>query len=383
MRQHQRLLAGFTLLLASAGPAAADHDAIPDPPPLQVSQRLPSDLDLEHGETTVSGLSSGAFFAHQFHIAFAESVAGAALLAGGPYGCAEVIKNPFMPWTTMDPGSAAVVACTHYLGDRFWGLSTRPPAAEDARQLIMAASEADEIDDPGNLADDRVWLFRGQLDKVVPAGVGESLSELYRLLGVDEDALHVEPGDPERPASHGMPVERFAGESRFAPQDCAAHALPFVIECGYDAAGLLLQHLYPDGFEGAGDAHGAGTLFAFDQAEFFHASSTAGLSAVGYLYVPDDCRSGTCRLHVAFHGCRQNADAQGEDRIHDDFIRDAGYNRWAAGNRIVVLYPQATVAAGNPRACWDFWGYSGDGWRSREGVQMQAVAAMVGHLLGD
>lgn len=380
MRQHQGLLACLSLLCASAGPAIADHDLIPDPPPLQVSERLPTGLDLERGSTTVSGLSSGGFFAHQFHIVFSGSVAGAAVLAGGPYGCVEIISHPFMPMTTMDPGSAAVVACTHYLGDRFWGLRPRPPAAEDARRLILAAHEAEEIDDPANLGEDRVWLFRGELDRIVPPAVAESVAELYRLLGVDEAALHVEPGDPGRPASHGMPVESFVGDSRFAPQDCAAHALPFVIECGYDAAGLLLQHLYPAGFAGAGDAHGAGTLLPFDQAEFFGAAPTAGLSAVGYLYVPDACLSGTCRLHVAFHGCRQNADAQHDDRIHDDFIRDAGYNRWAATNRIVVLYPQASVAAGNPRACWDFWGYSGEGWRTREGVQMQAVAAMIERL---
>jgi poly(3-hydroxybutyrate) depolymerase len=101
-----------------------------------------------------------------------------------------------------------------------------------------------------------------------------------------------------------------------------------------------------------------------------------GLSSVGYAYVPDACRSAECRLHVAFHGCRQNADA-----IHDDFIRDAGYNRWAAANGIVVLYPQATASAGNPRACWDFWGYSGAGWRTREGGQMRSVADMIKRLL--
>jgi hypothetical protein len=64
-----------------------------------------------------------------------------------------------------------------------------------------------------------------------------------------------------------------------------------------------------------------------------------------------------------------------------DFISDAGYNRWAAANRIFVLFPQATESAGNPRACWDFWGYSGDGWRTREGVQMRAIAAMIKRLL--
>jgi hypothetical protein len=72
---------------------------------------------------------------------------------------------------------------------------------------------------------------------------------------------------------------------------------------------------------------------------------------------------------------------RGDDWVHDDFVRDAGYNRWAAANRIVVFYPQATETTGNPRACWDFWGYSGEGWRTREGVQMRAVGSMIERLI--
>lgn len=382
MCQDKLLLAVLTTLLVSAGPIVADHDDIPDPPPPSVSQQLPTDLILDARSVSVSGLSSGGFFAHQFHVAFSATVAGAGVLAGGPYACVEVIRNPFWPLTKLDRSSAAVVACTHYFGDRFWGLRPQPPAAEDARQLIDAAFRAGEIDDPANLANDRVWLFRGDLDQVVPAAVADSLADLYTLLGIDGEDLHVERGDPDRPANHGMPVDSFSGESRFVPPDCAAHALPFVIECGYDAAELLLRHLYSENsLEGPVDPHNLGLLQAFDQTPFFQANRTAGLSDVGYIYVPDVCLSVECRLHVAFHGCRQNADAHGEDRIHDDFVRDAGYNRWAAANRIVVLYPQATASAGNPRACWDFWGYSGEGWRTREGVQMRAVAAMIERLL--
>jgi poly(3-hydroxybutyrate) depolymerase len=39
---------------------------------------------------TVSGLSSGAFFASQYHVAFSSEVAGAGIVAGGPYYCAQV-----------------------------------------------------------------------------------------------------------------------------------------------------------------------------------------------------------------------------------------------------------------------------------------------------
>lgn len=365
-------------------PGSADHDRIPDPAPRSTEARLPSGLALNRGAVTVSGLSSGGFFAHQFHLAHSALVTGAGILAGGSYGCVETIANPYWPYAPLDRLSAALVACTHYSGDRFLGLRLAPPRADDALALVTEARRRGAIDDPANLADDRVWLFLGAKDEVVPRAVVETLRALYEALGVRGARLRVEPNDPRRPANHGMLVEGFLGDSRFPKRDCSEHRPPFVIECGQDAAGLLLRHLYPEGFHAVPvDPHAAGTLAAFDQTEFFDLrDATAGLSGVGYVYIPTACRGGGCRLHVAFHGCRQNVDAQGADRVHDDFVRDAGYNRWAAANRIVVLYPQTTDSAPNPNRCWDFWGYSGPDYRTRRGPQMHAVKGMVDRLLG-
>jgi len=98
----------------------------------------------------------------------------------------------------------------------------------------------------------------------------------------------------------------------------------------------------------------------------------------GYAYVPRACDSQPCRVHVAFHGCRQNAQAVGER-----FVRDAGYNRWADSNRLIVLYPQ-TIARWwwvyNPRGCWDWWGYTGAGYATKEAPQMRAVLGMIERL---
>ncbi len=81
--------------------------------------------------------------------------------------------------------------------------------------------------------------------------------------------------------------------------------------------------------------------------------------------------------------------------MYDDFVRDSGYNRWAATNRLIVLYPQAQPwlaiplilghpanLLANPSGCWDFWGYSGLGYHGQNGKQMRAVKAMVDRLLG-
>ncbi|HCF79113.1 MAG TPA: hypothetical protein DER52_05440, partial [Glaciecola sp.] len=56
----------------------------------------------------------------------------------------------------------------------------------------------------------------------------------------------------------------------------------------------------------------------------------------GYIYIPQSCAQGdTCRLHVSFHGCNQNASAIGMD-----YIEDTGLNEWADSNNLIILYPQ-------------------------------------------
>lgn len=368
------------------GAGSADHDRIPDPAPRSTVARLPAGLGLDRGAITVSGLSSGGFFAHQFHVAFSSLVNGAGIVAGGPYGCVETIPSPYWPHPPLDWLSAALVACTHYSGDRYWGARPAPPRAEGPLALIAEAHRLGGIDDPANLADDRVWLFRGGRDEIVPASTEAALQGVYEALGVRRPRLRAEPNDPRRPANHGMPVDRFLGDSRFPKRDCSEHKPPFIVECGREAAMLLLRHLHPEGFNGRpADPHAAGTLQPFDQTEFFDARDAGtSLGGVGYVYVPAACRGGAggCRLHVAFHGCRQNVDARGADRVNDDFVRDAGYNRWAAAKGLVVLYPQTTASPPNPNRCWDFWGYTGPDYRTRSGPQMRAVKGMVDRLLG-
>ncbi|MCC6946292.1 MAG: hypothetical protein IT539_00860 [Bradyrhizobiaceae bacterium] len=359
----------------------AHHDAIPDPAPRETKEKLKPLPHLERDAVTVSGISSGGFFAHQFHIAFSSLVNGVGVIAGGPYGCVENIRNPYPPWLRLDRASAAVFVCTHTYGDRYLGLRPAPPKISDLIALIAEAHREGTIDDPANLADDRVFVFHGSKDDVVPAAITALVQELYAKLGVEAAALRLE----EETASHGLPVAAFPEESRFPRRNCSEHMPPFVIECGFDAAERLLRHLYGAAFKATpADAHAGGTLLPFDQTEFVdRAEKRASMSGVGYVYVPKQCLTQSCRLHVAFHGCRQEVDNRGSDRAHDDFVRDGGYNRWAAANDIVVLYPQLTsMPAFNPNACWDFWGYSGAQYLNRNGTQMRAVKVMVDRLLG-
>jgi poly(3-hydroxybutyrate) depolymerase len=82
-------------------------------------------------------------------------------------------------------------------------------------------------------------------------------------------------------------------------------------------------------------------------------------------------------LHIAFHGCQQNSES-----IGSAFMEKTGYNAWADTHNIVVLYPQtkSSYLPLNPKACWDWWGYSGAEYASKNGAQIKQIANMVAAL---
>ena len=54
-------------------------------------------LGIDLAETSVSGLSAGAYMAGQLEVAHSKQIVGAGIVAGGPYGCAENQANSFVP----------------------------------------------------------------------------------------------------------------------------------------------------------------------------------------------------------------------------------------------------------------------------------------------
>lgn len=320
-------------LAAASGAAAADA--------------LPS-YNVDLARTTVSGVSSGAYMAGQLHVAFSQTVAGAGLVAGGPYDCAEGLLanalNRCMATTLGTPDPARLLAV--------------------AREL--AARE--RIEDLSNLADDRVYIFSGTQDETVLPRVVGTAAEFYRLAGVPENSIKQV---ADVPAGHAMITEDFGGP-------CPATATPYINDCDYDQAGDILRHVYGPAPLNAPAAHPGGQIVAFDQGAFIADPPRHSMSETGYLYVPEACRDGApCRVHVALHGCRQTtAD------IGLRFVERAGYNEWADTNRIIVLYPQGVAGPRNPRGCWDWWGYEGANYHLRTGRQAAAIMGMVNRLAG-
>jgi poly(3-hydroxybutyrate) depolymerase len=318
--------------------------------------------DADLSGLTVSGLSSGGYMAVQFHVAHSASVKGIGVLAAGPYYCA---------------GGRLWTAWYNCMTPRAW-----TPLPSQARLEAAAAwlEQTGRIDRTEHLGQAKVWIFSGTRDDTVSREVVSALDTWYRRYVTPANVTAV----MDLPAGHAFPS---------ADPDikgaCEITETPYINRCvhkatgkPYDAAGALLAHLLGAAPAVAGTETGA--LKPFDQRELVGGDPySISLAETGYAYVPAACATQRCRVHVAFHGCRQY-----EGSVGHAFVRDAGYNRWADAHGLIVLYPQTIARNGwsgggflwNPRGCWDWWGYTGPEYHTKAGPQIRAVKAMVERL---
>lgn len=288
---------------------------------------------------TVSGLSSGAYMAAQFHVAFSEQVNGAALIAGGPLYCAQ---------------NNLGTALAHCMGK-----------ADAKPDLAAIDSYLDQLEQTGllaqrsNLQDDKVWILHGSADTTVHPNVGKALVSQYQQWLTPANITVVN----DKPFAHHFPTN-VSGHSA-----CNVSESPFIASCNYDAAGELLTHLL-------GPLSKPSTSMTGNLIELTQSQAGSHLAKTGFAYIPQSCAKGEpCQLHISFHGCKQHADAVG-----DVYLTQTGLNNYADTNNLVVLYPQVAASAFNPHGCWDWWGYSSEQYISNEGPQLQAVKLLAEQL---
>ncbi len=202
----RRLIAGtLCAAAASALAGAAGRAAEPLRP-----------YDVEPGNVTVSGISSGAYMAAQLHVAFSASVAGAGVVAGGPFYCSE---------------NSAILAQS-----RCMATLTGAPDAERLAEIARAAARAGTTDPLENLTRGRVYIARGSEDPIVRRPVIDALRQFYLLAGVRPENVKV---DTSVPAGHAFLTTSFGS-------DCDDTKPPFINDCDHDQAGAVLGHLLGD-----------------------------------------------------------------------------------------------------------------------------------------
>ncbi|MEJ6475659.1 extracellular catalytic domain type 2 short-chain-length polyhydroxyalkanoate depolymerase [Pseudoalteromonas piscicida] len=295
-------------------------------------------LNLDLSQTTVSGLSSGAYMAHQLHIAYSDKITGAALLAGGPYGCAK--------------GDLDIALAECMTAQSELNISPFVQIAKQAEQQGTIASLE-------NLKSQPVWVYHGKSDTRVGEWITKASADLYQALGATP--TYIDSID----SGHGFPTES-------SGVTCNTTAEPHINHCQYDAAGELLTHLYG---ELKPKVVAQGKIHPIDQNQFINEGQENTLADTGYLYVPKSCAQGeSCRVHIALHGCKQN-----EEALDKQYVENTGYNSWADNNRLVILYPQTknSLSPLNPYGCWDWWGYTGADYQTRSGAQLSHIINMV------
>ncbi len=302
-------------------------------------------LNLDTAHLTVSGLSSGGYMATQYHIANSDKVIGAAMLASGPYYCAQ------------NDISIALGQCVNKVDS--------PIDVKALGTQAKAWAESGAIAPLSGLKNSNVWLLHGTADTRVNSKVSNALYAQYQQWVPETQLTYVN----DQPFAHVFPTQQQGGS-------CTESNSPYIGNCEYDAAGELLSALLGD--LTVPDEILTGTVVTLDQ-QAIAGDNASTLGDEAYVYVPADCAAGeACRIHVSFHGCNQYADA-----VKMAYVEQTGLNRWADDNQIVVLYPQtkkSLMMPMNPQGCWDWWGYTGDQYATKNGPQLKAVDALISHL---
>lgn len=324
-------------------------------------RQLPA-LNALSDRSSISGLSSGAFMAAQFHVAYSQNLIGAGIVAGGPWNCAGT--NPLVP-----PAISAVTTCMNPCKHSMVGCpSMLYPDSTYLADLAKTDAKLNRIDSTENLTDDRIYLFSGKNDHTVVTGVVDTTAQFYRKLGLSDEQIFY---NKQTDAGHAFITNN--------PQDgdCGETEPPYINNCDLPQAERILSHIY--GELNPAVTKPTGDLIPFNQTEFFN-SAMASMNDTAYVYVPKRCQNEQCMVHIAMHGC-----GQGVSEIGTTYIERTGYLQVADNNRIIVLYPQVKKSKSipmNPNGCWDFWGYSNDNlppynYYHKDALQMMAIKKMI------
>lgn len=359
-------------------------------------------------QVSISGLSSGAAMAVQYAVAHSGSVTAVGTVAGPQWGCAE--------------GSVS-----RAVNDCMCGRSALAPTIDTARQLAAdGAIDSLVSGKPRSLR--QSWVFQSPADETVTSRSGEANAAfLAAFVGTTPEVDRGNAEDGSDRAGHGI-IAPGSGNDACTFDGTESS---FIRRCGTeDNAGKMLHALFGqsspyDPAQRAADVPES-ELWTFDQQHIINRIKSSGTSVAndyynfflfgwpassgrrrnldmartGYIYVPPSCRptGSACRVHVALHGCKQDART---------FALKAGYNNWAERYKAIIVYPaiapgepvpgavcrspalDASLDAAwiepNPNGCWDWWGYldtsSNKGrYLTKEAPQIQVLEGIIAEL---
>src|SRR5437870_582521 len=159
--------------------------------------------NVDRTEVSVSGLSSGGFFASQLGVSFSSIFKGVGIFAGGTYDCA---------------GQSNYTACMY---------NATPSIAQSIAN--MKNWSGTRIDDVANIANQRIYLFCGTNDTTVGRRVTDQVYQLYVGTGHFVAAAQVK-YDNTISAVHTFPTDFDAS----GDNACNVSISPYISNCNFD-----------------------------------------------------------------------------------------------------------------------------------------------------
>src|ERR1700730_3486269 len=176
------------------------------------------------GESSISGISSGAFVAIQFATAWSSVIKGVGVIAGGPYWCAKADSDDFINGFTL-PIMTATGPC----------MTGPPPELSSSFAKADAKAASGDIDPLKFVSRQKIYVFHGYNDAVVAKSVTDATADFYRhYLGEpNRGSLYYQ---TTIGAGHSLVVAQDPHKDGL--NDCRDNASPFIDQCGYDQAGI-------------------------------------------------------------------------------------------------------------------------------------------------
>jgi hypothetical protein len=332
-------------------------------------------LNINTQEISISGLSSGADFAVQFHVAFSSILCGSGIFAGQPFHCAvtKFENDTLVPTSKKQPGEVPICeGCPEGQTLIYDHCKNHPEVVEPMllvnRTLVMA--EKGYIDDVLELAVDQIYLYRGTKDDTYHKGSVENVAKYYSYFVRNSEAQIL--FNDTTPSAHCWPLEDYGVPCGFQG---AGHELE---NCNYDGPGAALNHIYSyPRLNAPASVSNPSSLLYFDQS-VYNINNLVGLNTTGYIYIPEPCMTGSCKLHISLHGCSVN-------NYYEEAVHELSFNKWAETNRMVILYPRMADHGKTTQeliGCWDSYGQTGPDYDTKNGIQMKAIRQMIKRVAG-
>jgi hypothetical protein len=186
-----------------------------------ILQEMGHKLKIDEKQISTSGISSGGFMAHQFHVAHSSNLMGVGIIAGGPYNCAQGSAVKGMQECT---AMGEVIRWLDWPYLSYQGPDPAPQGREASDKAMAMAKQAvsdtlrmekdKKIDNPEGLFGDRVILIHGKSDRLLPEGVMDATNQYYKM--IYEHYSQTLPADTltylkTLPAEHSVPTDNFIG----------------------------------------------------------------------------------------------------------------------------------------------------------------------------